>query len=214
MHWVDRGEEPPKLENVRSQYTQGWVERHQRQTGSWPTPRWRPFHEDLCKVFYGLCGYCEEVDKGEVDHFKPASKFPLLVYEWSNWIFACHNCNQSKSSKWPTGGFVDPCAHDESRRPEQFFEFHTESKRLVPRTNLPSEDRDKAFQMIEDLHLNAWHHITEREERLYFIEHHLDGLVEDSDAELEFLERIASRSSALSSITRKALEERGIIIED
>ena len=29
-----------------------------------------------------MCGYCEEETAGEIDHFRPVSKCPSLVYEW------------------------------------------------------------------------------------------------------------------------------------
>ena len=211
MHWVDRGAEPSGLEDVRLQYTQEWVDRNQ---GRRPTPRWQQFHRDLYRPFSGLCGYCEEIDKGEIDHFKPTSKFPLLVYEWSNWIFSCRACNQNKSNKWPDNGYVDPCGVNESERPEQFFDFNTLSKKLIPNPNTSPENQDKAAGMIKDLGLNDPHHIKARAEKLYHIEHELAGLTEDSDAEAEFLATITDRSFSLSSIARKLLEERGFAIAD
>ena len=214
MHWVDRGEEPSGLEDIRRQFTQEWIERYHRGTGNWPSPKWGDFRDDLSRVFYGLCGYCEEVAKGEVDHFKPASKFPSLVYEWSNWIFACHSCNQIKSNKWPVRGYIDPCKSDQSERPESFFDFDAASKRLKPRAGISSENHDKADQMIKDLCLNGSYRIRQREERAFFIESRLVGLEEESEEELEFSERITSRDFSLSSFTRKILEERDIYIED
>ena len=211
MHWVDRGAEPSGLEAVRLQYTQEWIERNR---GRRPTPRWQQFHSDLCRAFSGLCGYCEEIDKGEIDHFKPTSKFPALVYEWSNWIFSCHTCNQKKSNKWPAGGYVDPCAASESERPENFFDFNTLSKKLIPNPNTSPENQAKADGMIKDLGLNDPHHIKARAEKLYHIEHHLARLTEDSDEETEFLATITDRSFPLSSIARKLLEERDFAIAD
>ena len=214
MHWVDRGPEPDGLEDVRSQFAQPWLEHYRHRTGSRPTPRWGQFSGDLSRAFNGLCGYCEEVTKGEVDHFRPTSRFPNLVYEWSNWIFACHSCNQIKSNKWPSDGYIDPCANHESERPESFFDFDIASKRLIPRAGMLSESHEKACQMIRDLGLNGSYHIRQREERALFIESHLDVLVEDSEEEQEFLERVTARDFSLSSFTRRVLEERGIYLED
>lgn len=211
MHWVDRGAEPHGLEAVRLQYTQEWVE---RKRGRRLSSRWGQFHEDLCKAFSGLCGYCEESGKGEIDHFIPTSKCPSLVYEWSNWVFSCHDCNQKKSNKWPDGGYIDPCAVDESERPENFFDFNIQSKKLIPNPTTSPENQDKAARMIKDLGLNDPHHIKKRAEKLYHIEHHLAGLTEDSDEEEELLGTITDRSFSLSSIARKLLEERGFDIAD
>ena len=214
MHWVDRGPEPGGLEKVRSQFTQEWVDYCQDRTGSRPTPRWRQFHEDLSRAFSGLCGYCEEYTDGDIDHFRPRSKFPSLVYEWGNWILACQYCNRTKSSKWPDEGYIDPCTSVESERPENFFGFNTSTREIVPEEGLPSGAFHKARQMINDLDLNAPHHINLRADRIFFVEHHLNTFTEDSEEEQEFLEKITARSSALSSITRKLLEERGFGIED
>lgn len=153
------------------------------------------------------------MDKGEIDHFRPTSKFPHLVYEWSNWIFACHTCNHNKSAKWPNGGYINPCADDESEQPECFFDFNIESKRLIPRKGISSENVARACQMVTDLDLNGSYHIRKREERLYLIESRLDGLIEDSEEEQEFLERITARNFSLSSIIRKMLQEQGFEID-
>jgi hypothetical protein len=67
--------------------------------------------------------------------------------------------------------------------------------------------------MITDLDLNGSYHIRKREERLYLIESRLDGLIEDSEEEQEFLERITARNFSLSSIIRKMLQEQGFEID-
>ena len=124
MHWVDRGEEPAALENVRRTHTAKWVTYYRDGRGRKPSDvRWRYFREELGTRFQSICGYCEEYGRGEVDHFRPKSKFPELVYEWSNWVFACRSCNAFKKDKWPSDGYVDPCAPTGEDHPETFFEF-------------------------------------------------------------------------------------------
>lgn len=214
MHWVNRGPEPPGLHNVRLRFTQEWVEHHQSGTGNPPNPRWRPFRPDLSRAFSSLCGYCEEITRGEIDHFRPVSKFPALVYQWSNWILACHDCNHAKSNKWPGDGYIDPCAVVAAGRPEQFFDFDTETGYLRPKTGLRASASAKTSRMIKDLDLNAPHHIAQRIERMFFVKHQLKTLIPDSDEEQEFLERVADRSCALSSLNRAILERSGFVIED
>ena len=215
MHWVDRGDEPSQLEAIRLLFTPGWVMYYPDRIGNRPIDtRWRDFHDDLSQTFYGLCAYCEERDKGEVDHFRPVSRFPRLVYEWTNWIFACHNCNQSKSNKWPDAGYVDPCASVESERPEHFFDFDTSNGEIIPKTNLPESASKRAVQMIKDLSLNAPHHISQRKERILFVGHRLGEVIENSEEEQEFLEKITGRDFALSSFNRALLEKQGFIIDD
>lgn len=214
MHWVNRGPEPSGLESVRLQFTQEWVAHRQSGTGGRPSPRWRPFRPDLSSVFSGLCGYCEEITRGEIDHFKPASQFPALVYQWSNWILACHDCNHAKSNKWPEDGYINPCAAVASERPERFFDFDTETGYLRPKVGIPAAASAQARRMIDDIRLNAPHHIMRRKERMLFVKRHLSSLEEDSAEGLEFLERITARSFSLSSITRAILEQSGFVIED
>ena len=215
MHWVDRGEEPSRLEAIRRRLTQRWVDHYQDGVGSRPTDTgWRDFRDDLSRAFYGLCAYCEEEDKGEVDHFRPSSKFPRLVYEWTNWVFACHNCNQSKSNKWPVAGYIDPCASVESERPEHFFDFDTSNGEIIPKPNLSEGASDRAVQMINDLSLNAPHHVNRRKGRILFVGRRLREVIENSEEEQEFLGRITGRDFALSSFNHALLEEQGFIIDD
>src|SRR3990172_9002981 len=124
MHSLDRGRAPRQLVRVRRRLTRRWVEFYQGRSQRRPTDAaWRDFHEALAQAFHHLCGYCEETCRGGVDHFRPKSRFPRLVYEWSNWIFACHACNGFKGDKWPAGGYVDPCAGGPGERAEDHFEF-------------------------------------------------------------------------------------------
>ena len=105
MHWVDRGPEPSRLGEIRSRYTPRWVEHYREGVGSRPTDsRWRDFIVELREAFGDICGYCESICRGEVDHFRPKVRFPELAYEWSNWVFAWHDCNHAKWNNWPERG--------------------------------------------------------------------------------------------------------------
>lgn len=48
------------------------------------------------------CAFCEcrpsEGGNIEVEHFKPKSIYPLLTFEWTNFLPCCRKCNQSKSN--------------------------------------------------------------------------------------------------------------------
>ena len=151
MRWVDRGPAPPRLVHVQRKYTLRWISHYRNHTGKKPTDaRWRDFRDELSRRFHGICGYCEEADHGEVDHFKPKSKHPELVYEWSNWVFACHTCNSIyKGDKWPSGGYVDPCARSKSARPESFFDFTLHTGEIVTKPNLSPRRLRKAQQTIQ-----------------------------------------------------------------
>lgn len=170
MHCVDRGQEPEGLQPVRSHYTPRWVEHYRNGTGSKPSDsRWRDFHDDLGGVFFGLCAYCEESCRGEIEHFRPKSRFPQLVYDWSNWVFACHDCNHAKSERWPPRWYVDPCARSRSALPEQFFTFDSLTGEVIPRESLSPVRRKKAMQMIDDLRLNDLHHLRKRRTWIWLV---------------------------------------------
>ena len=211
MHWVDRGPEPVALEQIRVNYTPRWVLHYRDDKGPRPSDsQWRGFYNELKKMFRGLCVYCEERSKGEIEHFRPKSLHPELVYCWQNWLFACRNCNNSKGDKWPPGGYVDPCAKSSAARPEKYFTFDTETGEILPKEDLSPRRRYKALTMIEDLRLNEWHHLQSRVMWLWMIsqiipsEH--DSLTPDVKKQMAVLE---SRNSEYSSVARTWLSEQG-----
>lgn len=204
MHWVERGPEPARLGSIRARYTPDWVSYYPNRVGQRPWDRaWQSFRNDLWPAFLGMCAYCEQPDRGEVDHFHPKSKFPEKVYEWTNWLFSCHSCNQAKGEKWPKQGYVDPCAEDKANRPEHFFDFSLDDGRIVPRDGLNSYEKSIAKGMIEDLKLNEWYHLTERSQWIDVL-NALDRPL--TPEKLLLVQQLANRSERLSSVTRTWLE--------
>jgi uncharacterized protein (TIGR02646 family) len=56
----------------------------------------------LREAHYKKCCYCETNNiKGDIEHFRPKVSYPWLVNVYENLLFACHDCNQKKSSKLP-----------------------------------------------------------------------------------------------------------------
>ena len=75
MHRVERGPEPDALSQVKSQYTPRWVQYYRQGVGNRPTDSHRlSFRDDLRRMFFDLCAYCEALTQGEVDHLKPKNK--------------------------------------------------------------------------------------------------------------------------------------------
>ena len=216
MHWVDRGPEPSRLESVRDRYTPRWIDFYENGTGNRPADsRWRDFCEDLGQRFHLQCGYCESICRGQVDHFRPKSTFPELVYEWSNWVFACSACNQAKGDKWPAEGYVDPCAASESCRPENYFTFNTRNGAITPLSGLDTDRFEKAQQMIANLKLNDKHHMERRRVTLEVLKVSIPGDPREETPISRRLRRIlASRTSEVSSLARVWLMERGYSIDD
>ena len=214
MHYVDRGLEPRGLKKYRDDYTQRWVEYYEQGIGSKPKDsHWRKFNKNLGKVFSFLCGYCEKDCKGEVDHFRPKSRFPQKVYEWSNWVFSCHDCNNIKGGKLPNGGYIDPCTRTPSFRPEKFFEFDLKTGEIKPKSKLNGRQWQKARTMIDDLKLNAFHHLKSRSRWLGLVSDMLKGENEEDPNHEDFVQRISARSCPFSSITRALLAEEGYFLD-
>ena len=216
MHWVDRGPEPSGLEEVRGRYTPRWVDHYEIGIGNRPTDsRWRDFTDELREAFGDICGYCESVCKGEVDHFRPKARFPKLVYVWLNWVFACHDCNNAKSNTWPPGGYIDPCAEDASLIPEAYFTFDTMTGEIIARNDLGHDRFEKAVMMIDDLNLNGQHHLKNRLMWLHAVPWAIPYDPAEATTDSEVARRkLASRSMQWSSLVRVWLMERGYSINN
>lgn len=81
----------------------------------------------LSAMFASKCCYCEawieHTSPRHVEHFRPASVFPALAYQWDNLLYACFRCNSThKSDKFPliatnatpSEDPVQPCSRDAS----------------------------------------------------------------------------------------------------
>ncbi len=215
MHWVDRGAEPAGLAVERERYTIGWLAYANGPSGT-KQPNdsaWRKFRAELYQVFHGLCGYCEEITRGEVDHFRPKKRFPALTYDWSNWVFACNSCNLSKKEKWPAGGYVDPCAKSRGARPESFFQFDIPTRKICPKKGISPARARKARQTIVDLGLNDIHHLAERERFILLLTAAIPEKIDERDAiARELSSLVVLRSEEMSNIARSWLADRGCVV--
>ncbi|QJR15904.1 hypothetical protein [Usitatibacter palustris] len=69
---------------------------------------WKAAKEHLKKESNSKCAYCEAdtavVAHGDVEHFRPKSKYWWLAYCYDNYTYACQICNQSfKGDEFPLG---------------------------------------------------------------------------------------------------------------
>jgi uncharacterized protein (TIGR02646 family) len=59
---------------------------------------WKTAKTQLKKESNGKCAYCESntevVAHGDVEHFRPKSKYWWLAYTYDNYLYACQICNQ------------------------------------------------------------------------------------------------------------------------
>lgn len=90
------------------------------------TVKYKDYKPDLREDFFKRCGYCNDLDRWcgghrfyQLDHFIPKKYLDLISeYEYSNLVYSCFFCNNSKRAKWPSGdetisivnneGFVNP----------------------------------------------------------------------------------------------------------
>lgn len=76
----------------------------------------------LLRDFRGKCYLCEAVISARghsVDHRRPQSKFPELVYVWTNLFPSCRDCNERRPKKRRTEDLLDPTTDDVESRLEQ-----------------------------------------------------------------------------------------------
>ncbi len=106
-------------------------------------------HEDvklaLRKMFSEKCAYCESdtthVSYGEIEHFKPKSKYPELCFEWKNMNFSCEICNgkSHKGDKFPLEQENGPIINPVDENPDEHFKFYydsvMDSALLIPLTD-------------------------------------------------------------------------------
>lgn len=94
-----------------------------------PKKNWGLHKPDLQEDFNNHCAYCDSYDGFrhtyfEVDHFVPKdliikNAWAISLVEYSNLVYSCKFCNNSKLAVWPTNsptvfyrynkGFIDPC---------------------------------------------------------------------------------------------------------
>ncbi|MCB2411120.1 hypothetical protein [Hymenobacter lucidus] len=69
---------------------------------------WSAAKEQLAQESHGKCAYCEAptstVAYGDVEHFRPKSRYWWLAYCYDNYLYSCQICNQRhKRDKFPIG---------------------------------------------------------------------------------------------------------------
>ena len=116
----------------------------------------------LRQISHGKCGYCDQrvagIYYGDVEHFRPKSKYWWLAYTWENLLYACEICNRVyKKTRFPIKGreasgpgsdldgedplFINPLDED----PELYIAYDAdgEGASIVPK-NQESKERVEA----------------------------------------------------------------------
>lgn len=59
----------------------------------------------LFTIYNGKCAFCEQrVERWQVEHFRPKSIYYWLAFSWDNLLYACPDCNGSKSNHFDLDG--------------------------------------------------------------------------------------------------------------
>lgn len=111
------------------------------------------------------CVFCESkvshVYHGDIEHFKPKSKFCCYSHSWANLLFSCRICNGAKSDNFP---IPDPIIKPTKDNPEKFFEYDTlPNGKLV--SLIPLNNRAK--NSIKTMNLNRDELCSRRGERWF-----------------------------------------------
>lgn len=100
----------------------------------------------LRKDFHQRCGYCGDHDFFsdtfyEIDHFVPKKLDDKRKNDYTNLVYSCRSCNNSKRAKWPTGdvqkpnngkeGWIDPCDTSYSDQFERIADGSVKSKTVL-----------------------------------------------------------------------------------
>ncbi len=103
----------------------------------------KPF---LREDFHERCGYCGDHDFFrdtfyEIDHFVPRTLAPEREKDYSNLVYSCRTCNNSKRKKWPTKmvdkpnngteGWIDPCDNEYFKQFERLSDGSIKSRSIL-----------------------------------------------------------------------------------
>lgn len=104
---------------------------------------YKPF---LREDFHERCGYCGDHEFFrdtfyEIDHFVPKTIAHEKAKDYSNLVYSCRTCNNSKRAKWPTKkadkpnngneGWIDPCDNDYSKQFERLSDGSVKSRTIL-----------------------------------------------------------------------------------
>lgn len=102
---------PNLLYEFRKSETQKWVD-WANEDATQPKGYWadNTIRRNICSNYFQNCVYCQRFTtvysrkkndfrtrSGQVDHFLPKKKYPRAVYYWSNLMWSCTDCNESKN---------------------------------------------------------------------------------------------------------------------
>lgn len=138
---ITRGDKPKILADNETQWTSDYLEKvsafaiapnsENKKSKAKAEAKYKHsrIKEALKVAFSGKCAYCEShivhVDYGDIEHFRPKSKFPELCFRWENLLLSCGICNGTahKGDHFPESEEGGPLVHPAEENPDEFFLF-------------------------------------------------------------------------------------------
>lgn len=84
----------------------------------------------LQQAFSGKCGYCESIEAKTIDHFWPQSRYEQHVWDWDNFILACHVCQGHKAEHSPLNENGFQMINPREEEPLRYLRINTLSGKL------------------------------------------------------------------------------------
>ena len=174
----------------------------------WFPDIWKESKEPMRKFSGQKCAYCEEKitasRSGQVEHFRPKTKFPTQAYVWKNYFLACNGCNGAKGNKWPHENGLDYVRPDEETFDPKTFEFHQNGK-VKAVGGAAAERTIKDFALNRDWLVDA--RKDEIEEALEILDEILDSFDWDPDQAKRRVTRLLARRSRVKVQFSEALRQ-------
>lgn len=131
---------------------------------------WQDIQPELRTAYSAICAYsCHWIPAitgfSTVEHFKPKSKYPHLVYDWSNYRLVCGKLNGRK------GDYEDVL--DPFTLQHGWFVIDFPSLMVFPGPQLSPEQAEQVMKTINRLKLNDEDFLQERAE--YLQDHYVHG---------------------------------------
>lgn len=204
MHKVERNEPPEGLKEKSIEFNKEFSNETDI-TKAWGkftgTKLKKQTLNQLKEMFKGCCAYCEgeydDTSYAEIEHFKPKSLYPELMFEYSNMNLACQICNTNKKEKYDDK-LINPTVED----PEEHLRYKTyilkpldeRGKLTINMFDINSEERLNKRKSVYD----------EVNKRMLLVNKWLNNLEPDN----------INSINMLKDLIKSTIEETEIMFED
>jgi uncharacterized protein (TIGR02646 family) len=124
------------------------------------------------------CAYCEQIAAKDIEHFYPKSDFPARMFQWTNFLKGCKNCNHAKRERFPIISGIPVLVDPYSEEPLDFlrWDFLTGASLINP--NEPMRTRGIATRDLFKLDQEPLR--EERRQKLLDVLYLLARIVEEN----------------------------------